>query len=475
MSTIKNSFDHGAAGWETGWWPVGFPGLPLQPLLLVLESRILLDGAGADALFFHDPVDPDADHDQRSEVSTVAMLRSLAPPEPSAIEQAAIHQRREVVFVDAMVKDYHSLLQDVGADRMVVVLDAHADGVEQITHSLSQMTGVDAIHIISHGKTSEVRLGSAVLSSETLATYAQSLETWKSALTLDADLLFYGCDVGQGEAGHAFMSQVATLTGADVAASDNATGAATQGGDWVLEQTTGAIETTMAPDAVAREHYSSILNYTVTSTADSGANTLRQAIADAKANPGADTIDINVATPIVLSSQIDITDTANLVINGNNATISSAVAGTWRAFYVNLSATTTDLTMNNLTIDGFQSTTLTPIPAGGGIYLDQGILNLNYVTVSNNTHTVSVAVPYSVGGGIFLDASATLNVNDSTISTNSAIRGGGIRNEGGTVTITRSTIKDNSAITANGLGGGLSLFTGSMSVVDSTVSGNQSA
>ena len=34
--------------------------------------------------------------------------------------------------------------------------------------------------------------------------------------------------------------------------------------------------------------------YTVTSTADSGAGTLRQAILDANANPGADTIAFNI-------------------------------------------------------------------------------------------------------------------------------------------------------------------------------------
>ena len=37
--------------------------------------------------------------------------------------------------------------------------------------------------------------------------------------------------------------------------------------------------------------------YTVTSTADSGAGTLRQAILDANANPGADTIAFNITGP----------------------------------------------------------------------------------------------------------------------------------------------------------------------------------
>src|SRR5512144_106942 len=52
--------------------------------------------------------------------------------------------------------------------------------------------------------------------------------------------------------------------------------------------------------------------YTVTSTADSGAGTLRQAILDANANPGADTIAFNITgsgphTISIVSALPDIT------------------------------------------------------------------------------------------------------------------------------------------------------------------------
>jgi VCBS repeat-containing protein len=46
----------------------------------------------------------------------------------------------------------------------------------------------------------------------------------------------------QGEAGQALVTELARLTGADIAASANATGSAEQGGDWVLERQTGRIE-----------------------------------------------------------------------------------------------------------------------------------------------------------------------------------------------------------------------------------------
>jgi len=64
----------------------------------------------------------------------------------------------------------------------------------------------------------------------------------ETELSANADILLYGCDIAQGPQGMALLTQIATLTGADIAASTNPTGAASRGGDWTLEAATGAIE-----------------------------------------------------------------------------------------------------------------------------------------------------------------------------------------------------------------------------------------
>jgi len=66
-------------------------------------------------------------------------------------------------------------------------------------------------------------------------------------LTDSGDILLYGCDVAQGEIGQAFIEQLAQLTGADVAASTDLTGAAALGGDWVLEAQAGVVEAASEP------------------------------------------------------------------------------------------------------------------------------------------------------------------------------------------------------------------------------------
>lgn len=70
------------------------------------------------------------------------------------------------------------------------------------------------------------------------------LQQWRSALTENADILLYDCDVAAGETGMTFIERLSLLVGADVAASTDKTGNTALGGDWELEKSTGSIETT---------------------------------------------------------------------------------------------------------------------------------------------------------------------------------------------------------------------------------------
>ncbi|HFQ14644.1 MAG TPA: DUF4347 domain-containing protein, partial [Gammaproteobacteria bacterium] len=130
----------------------------------------------------------------------------------------------------------------------VFVLDAGRDGIEQISSVLAAYAdagyeGIGAVHVLSHGAAGYLRLGNASLTAANLGGYQNSLRQWDAALAPGADVLLYGCDVAAGEAGVDFIQRLAGITGADVAASSDATGGASAGGDWVLERATGVIET----------------------------------------------------------------------------------------------------------------------------------------------------------------------------------------------------------------------------------------
>ncbi|MBV5307786.1 DUF1566 domain-containing protein, partial [Chromatium okenii] len=195
--------------------------------------------------------------------------------------------------------------------------------------------------------------------------------------------------------------------------------------------------------------------YTVKTTADSGDDSLRQAIISANATADDDTIEFSsVLTGLTIaltSGQIDITNP--VIINGNGVTISGG--NLYRVFEINNSAA--EVGMNNLKIvNGHEN-------YGSGIY-NSGELSLNHCTLTGNTST-----DVSWGGGAIKNLNI-LSVKNSTISTNDATvgLGGGILNFG-------STVVENSTFNANNAtqGGGIYNSDGSdLTITNSTFSGN---
>ena len=147
-----------------------------------------------------------------------------------------------IVFIDTAVPDYQTLIAGLPDNSTYFVLDAQKDGVEQIEQALAGYSNLDSIQILSHGTQGSLYLGNAVLSNNTLKKYQEQLASIGSHLKDTGDILLYGCNVAQGDAGLQFIDVLAKATGADVAASNDITGSAALGGDWLLETNTGSIE-----------------------------------------------------------------------------------------------------------------------------------------------------------------------------------------------------------------------------------------
>lgn len=147
-----------------------------------------------------------------------------------------------IVFIDGSLPDLQTILDGLDPSITAIVLNPALDGIQQMADALAGVNGLNAIHIISHGASGQINLGAGVLSQDTLTHYQSQLATIGNALAATGDLLLYGCNVAQGDAGQAFISALGSATGADVAASTDLTGAAFLGGNWVLEAATGVIE-----------------------------------------------------------------------------------------------------------------------------------------------------------------------------------------------------------------------------------------
>ena len=210
-----------------------------KPLITALEPRILLDGAAvATAAEMTTDV---AFQDAGTHAESADQSVHFAAPAPTGSEPG---NRREVAFVDTSVDNYQDLVDGLGDGVEVILIDSAENGLEQMVAALQGQTGIDAIHLFSHGDVGEVKLGTLTLNGENLEANAQLLAALGETLTESGDLMLYGCYVGADSEGQGFLDAVAQLTSADVAASEDLTGAQALGGDWELEVTSGSVETT---------------------------------------------------------------------------------------------------------------------------------------------------------------------------------------------------------------------------------------
>ena len=185
--------------------------------------------------------------------------------------------------------------------------------------------------------------------------------------------------------------------------------------------------------------------FTVTTLNNSGAGSLRQAITDANANAGADTILFasGLTGTIALAGPLpNLRDDVTLTGPGaNRLTVARAVGLYWnicRIFTVdNGTGTPPTVRISGLTMyQGVSST-------GGGLYSNKANVALTDCAINFNSG--------SNGGGIH-NNQGTMTLTRCTISRNNGISGGGLSNVGGTLTLINCTVCYNYVSVSSNLG-----------------------
>ncbi|HKB09516.1 MAG TPA: hypothetical protein VKD69_02640, partial [Vicinamibacterales bacterium] len=187
----------------------------------------------------------------------------------------------------------------------------------------------------------------------------------------------------------------------------------------------------------------------VTTTADSGAGSLRQAIADACATDSI-TFDLGVSPQSIVVTTGELAIDKDLTIAGPGATLLTVDGNNAsRVFHVlpNRTVTISDLTIANGMMNGDPS--LLQI-IGAGIF-NEGTLTVARVTLRNNSAPDALQ---GAGGAIYSRAAfsdASLTIVDSTLSDNTAgisggaVESGAIGGRTASLTIANSTFSGNSA------------------------------
>ncbi len=215
----------------------------------------------------------------------------------------------------------------------------------------------------------------------------------------------------------------------------------------------------------------SAATFTVSNTNDSGAGSLRQALIDATAASGADTIvfdsSFNTAKTITLASSLpNYSSPDPLTINGSGANLLTVRGNdTFRIFTLFFQVATnanSEVAISGMTIsNGFDN-----FFGGGAIFTQFGKVTINNVVLTANSGIN--------GGAVQLFNGATLNANNSTISNNTVTGEGGALTgiQSSSINLTNTTVSGN---TAAGAGGGISATDGATATINgSTISNNTS-
>jgi hypothetical protein len=197
------------------------------------------------------------------------------------------------------------------------------------------------------------------------------------------------------------------------------------------------------------------VNLTVSSLADSGTGTLRDAILTADTGKLSDKFTINFSVTGTIDLQSSLPDLNNSIAIQGPGAGSLTIERSADAFFFG----------SLVNVDAGQTASLSGLTITHA--LGRGVVNAGTLSVANCSIVNNAGHNFSGGGGIVNDG--TLTVTGSTFAGNSAPVGAGIDNDNGTVSISGSIFSNNSAGDA---GGAVYDFGEGMTITGCTFTGN---
>jgi hypothetical protein len=110
-----------------------------------------------------------------------------------------------VVIVDPTLPSLALLLEQLHLSSKVVYMDPAANPLAFILSAVEAHAPVSSLHVISEGKSGQLMLAGASVTTMMLEDHWEVLSSWKDQFTPHADVLLYGCEIAKGEAGVEFV------------------------------------------------------------------------------------------------------------------------------------------------------------------------------------------------------------------------------------------------------------------------------
>lgn len=172
----------------------------------------------------------------------------------NAVSSDSSAKKQTLVFLDRSLKNVMMLVNGVQADVEAILLDLEQDGIKQITQILTRYPAVKSVHLVAHGSSVRLKLGSTELNLDNIDDYAELLKNWSNRIGR-ASLLIYGCEVAADTTGIDFLGRLHQFTQANIAASTTKVGSSKQGGRWQPDYQIGQVTNELAFLPFVQENY----------------------------------------------------------------------------------------------------------------------------------------------------------------------------------------------------------------------------
>ena len=329
--------------------------------------------------------------------------------------------QRDLVIINSSVQNKEQIVEALGENTDVLYLEAGTDPLDAINDFLDANGDVkySAIHIVSHGNAGYFVLNGQIIDADAVMSDPASWANIGQHMTADGDIMIYGCNVAGSLDGEMLISNIANLTGADVAASVDDTGVH---GDWDLEYTVGTIDN---PFLDASDYEYTLDSYTVSLENGTAADEGSLAWALEQAQGGGDivlTVDAVVEGDFSLSGQLTLSSDGGTY----SATISS---GAWNfsgsTSGMGLGENTTLVVSSEASFNGnlrvqAGSTLNVAGKVSNSILMNMGTIELSSTNADFTTATLSNYGVVNAAGGQWGEINNTVNgrfnITDAGIS-----------------------------------------------------------
>ena len=412
----------------------------------------------------------------------------------------------EIAFIDGGISDLGTMLAGLRDDVEAIVLERSKPATAQIVGVLKERGGIEAIHIVAHGRPGEVCLDTGALSIGTLDEHSADLKAIGSALGASGEILLWSCETGQGGRGAAFVAGLERMTGAHVATASGLIGSSARGGTWELTAH-GSVPATQPPlTAAGMAGYAGVLatktwkttgttawataaNWnpasvpgstddivinsggtqpTISNSTDTTISSLTVGSGATLTFTGTEILTLkgagstkglsNSGTIALGSSTITVTSASGAIVNNGTISISGGTLSDSASGVTNSGAPAKISGYGTLTGAVTNSSSATIAVTGGNMTANGGITNSATITIASGDKLSSNSGAFTNNTG------GTISISGTGILTDTLGSGTGINNAGGTITIGAGTVSSTGTSTISNNGGGtISISGGTLS------------